>query len=353
MTLTARLEARRGAFALAAELEAAAGAVTAVVGPSGAGKTTLVRLVAGADRLHGGRIVLAGEVLDDPAEDRFVPPALRGVGWLPQGRSLFPHLDVVSNIAFGLRARGLARRDARARAAAWLERVGLSGRGDAPVATLSGGEARRVALARALAVEPRLVLLDEPFAGLDLPARVRLRRLVQEVLEDIDAVAVLVAHEPVDALALADQVIVIEQGSVVQRGEPEELVARPGSAYVASLAGLNLLEGHGTTEGGRPVVWVGDAVVQVAEPVEGPVLASIRPSAVAVYRQAPSGSPRNVFELSVAELVPSGDRVRVRLEGEPSLVAELTRDAATTLDLRPGDPVHASVKATEIEVWAR
>lgn len=353
MSLAAQVRIDRGGFALALELEAEPGSVTAVVGPSGAGKTTLVRVLAGADRLRSGRLVLDGDVLDDPSTGRFVAPALRQVGWVPQGRSLFPHLDVGGNVGFGLRARGAPRREARNQAASWLDRVGLPARAGAQVGALSGGEARRVALARALAVEPRLLLLDEPFAGLDLPARVDLRRVVQAVFADSPAAAILVAHEPVDALALADQVVVIEGGRIVQQGNPRELVARPRSAYVASLAGLNLVEGEGATVEGRPVVRSGGAVVQVAEPVVGSVLACIRPSAVAVYREAPSGSPRNVFEMTVGEVVPSGDRLRVRLDGAPPLVAELTRDAATALDLRPGDRVYASVKATEIEVWSR
>lgn len=353
MSLSAQVGIAHDGFALALEFEAQPGSVTAVVGPSGAGKTTLLRVLAGADRLRSGRVVLDGDVLDDPTTGRFVVPALRRVGWVPQGRSLFPHLDVDGNVAFGLRSRGVPRREARTRAASWLDRVGLPGRAGAQVGVLSGGEARRVALARALAVEPRLLLLDEPFTGLDLPARVDLRRVVQAVLAESRAVTILVAHDPVDALALADQVLVVEEGRVVQHGDPRDLVARPRSAYVASLAGLNLLEGEGATVDGRPVVRSGGAVVQVAETVTGPVLACIRPSAIAVYREAPSGSPRNVFEMAVGEVVPSGDRLRVRLDGEPPLVAELTRDAASALALRPGDRVHAVVKATEIEVWSR
>lgn len=350
MTLQARLHAHRGRFRLDAAFEVPAGETVALAGPSGAGKTTAVRLLAGVDRLARGQIVFGGDVLDDPDEGVHVPPGARGIGWLPQGGALFPHLDAAGNVAFGLRQRGISRREARRQAEVWLDRVGLADRRDAGVAGLSGGEARRVALARALAVRPRVLLLDEPFTGLDAGAKTLLRGVVRDALADGGGARILVVHDPLDALALADRVVVLEDGSVVQQGTPAELCERPRTPYVAELAGWNVLAGAATVEGGHPVVRYEGGALQVAEAASGAVLVVWRPSAVAVFRERPSGSPRNVVEGRVAELAPTGERVRVRLEGALPMVAELTADAARSLELAPGEQVWAAVKATEVTV---
>lgn len=350
MSLDARLRLRLGAFGLDAGFSVAPGETVGLLGPSGAGKTTAVRLLAGALVLDEGRIALDGEVLDDPGAGRFVAPERRRVGWVPQGGRLFPHLDAAGNVAFALRCRGVGRREARTRAQEWLDRVGLGGRSDARVGELAGGETRRVAVARALAAEPRLLLLDEPFTGLDVAARVELRRAVRHAFARSDAIRLLVAHEPVDALSLADRVVVLEQGTVSQTGTPADLCERPRTPYVAELAGLNLIRGRAGTADGRPIVEAGGGVLQVAEAVEGDVLATFRPSAVALFRERPGGSPRNVLEGTVTELAPTGERVRVRVDSCPPVVAELTADAAASLTLAPGERVFAVVKATEIEV---
>lgn len=344
MTLEALLRLGRQGFRLEAGFDAAAGETVGLLGPSGAGKTTAVRLLAGALALDAGRIVLDGHVLDDGRT--VVPPPQRRVGWVPQGGGLFPHLDAAANVAFPLRCRRV--REAHARAAEWLERLGVGGRAGARVSQLSGGEARRVALARALATEPRLLLLDEPLTGLDVASRVEVRRAIREATAG--TTTVLVAHDPVDALALADRVVVLEGGAVVQTGTPSDLCERPRTPYVAELAGLNLVRGKGAVEDGHPVVRSERGTLRLAEAVTGDVVAVFRPSAVALFRDPPAGSPRNVLAGTVAELAPTGERVRVRVDARPPLVAELTAEAAASLGLRVGEPVHAVVKATEIEV---
>ncbi|HLG00202.1 MAG TPA: ABC transporter ATP-binding protein [Acidimicrobiia bacterium] len=351
MTLDARLVARRGRFRLDVGLTIERGETVALLGPSGAGKTTVVRLLAGVASIDDGHIRLDGTVVDDPATGAFVAPHRRRVGWVPQGGGLFPHLSAVHNVAFALRARGTRRATALASARDWLTRVHLADRSNDSVEHLSGGEGRRVAIARALASDPALLLFDEPFTGLDVAARVEVRQAVRDAWDASDAPRLLVAHEPVDALSMADRVIVIEEGAVVQVGTPGDLCERPRTAYVAELAGLNLVRGSGGTEAGHPVVRAGHGeVLQVAESVEGSVVATFRPSAVAVFREAPGGSPRNVLEGTVSEIVPTGERVRVRIDSHPVVVAELTTSAAAALELRPGDRVYAVVKATEIEV---
>jgi molybdate transport system ATP-binding protein len=254
----------------------------------------------------------------------------------------------VENVAFGLRARGVARNQARARATAWLERVGLADHAGHQPRALSGGQAQRVALARALATEPRLLLLDEPLAALDAGTRGDVRRDLRRHLATFGGIRLLVTHDPVDAYALADRVIVIEGGTVAQAGTLADVTARPRSPYIAELVGVNLLSGTG--DGGAVTTATGARIV-AADRVDGPTLAMIQPHAVALYPSPPAGSPRNVWAATVADIDRRADRVRVRLDGTVPLVAEITPAALDALALRAGDTVWASVKATEITTY--
>ncbi len=341
---------RLGALDLDVDLQVGAGETVALLGPNGSGKTTLLRTLAGLQPLDAGSIQLDGVVLDDPAVNVFVPPERRPVGVVFQDYLLVPHLSARENVAFGLRARRADRRTARRVADDWLTRIGLESFGGLRASQLSGGQQQRVALARALATTPRLLLLDEPLAALDVATRTDVRRELRTHLRDHDGPRILVTHDPVDAFALADRVVVVESGTVTHRGSLAELTAHPRTPYVGRLLGTNLLEGmlEGTalhlSAGGVLVVPGGDAA-------DGPCLATIAPTAVALHRAAPSGSPRNSWSATVAELDPLGDRVRVRLEGPVPIAAEVTAAAVTDLDLHPGDTVWASVKATEVVVY--
>jgi molybdate transport system ATP-binding protein len=350
MSLDARVRLRRGTLALNAELVATHAGMAVLVGPNGAGKTTFLRALAGLDPIDGGHVALDGIRLDDPAAGVFVPPERRPVGVVFQDGLLFPHLSALENVAFGLRSRGVRRTDARRRAAGWLDRVGLGEREHARPRELSGGEAQRVALARALATEPRLLLLDEPLAALDATARAQTRRELRRHLASYDGVRVLVTHDPVEALALGDRIVVLEHGHVVQSGTPAEVRARPRSRYVADLVGVNLLRGHAS---GNDVALATGSRLTAAERPPGPgeVLAVIHPHAVALHRRAPEGSPRNVWEATVEALDFEDDRVRVQLGGPIALVAEVTPAAVRELALEAGAPVWASVKATEVSVY--
>jgi molybdate transport system ATP-binding protein len=348
MTLVARVGCRLGALHLDVDMETVAGETLAVLGPNGAGKSTLFRCLAGLLPLDDGRVELDGEVLDDPKLGAFVPPERRPVAVVFQDYLLFPNLTALENVAFGLRSRGVPRTVARQRAATWLERVGLADHAQHKPRALSGGQAQRVALARALATEPRLLLLDEPLAALDAGTRGDVRRDLRRHLATFRGVRLLVTHDPVEAYALADRVVILEAGRIVQTGTLAEVSARPRSRYVADLAGVNLLTGTGghggltTPTGGRIVP---------ADPVEGAAFAVIQPHAVALYLAPPSGSPRNVWRGTVADIDQQPDRVRVRLTGEVPLVAEITPAALEALRLRPGDTVWATVKATEIATY--
>lgn len=348
MSLDAHLVRALGAFRLDVALTVAPGDVVAVLGPNGAGKSSTFRALAGLLALEAGHVRLDGEVLDDPATGRFVPPERRPVAVVFQDYLLFPHLSVLENVAFGLRARGTPARAARARAAGWLERVGLADKAALRPGTLSGGQAQRVALARALVTEPRLLLLDEPLAALDAGTRNEVRRDLRRHLASVGGVRLLVTHDPVDAYALADRVVILEGGTVVQQGSLAEVTARPRSRYIADLVGVNLLSGR--RDGDALVTAAGGRIVPADAP-EGDGFAVIQPHAVALYRTPPEGSPRNVWRAVVGDIDQRLDRVRVRLDGPVALVAEITPAALTSLGLRPGDEVHASVKATEIATY--
>jgi len=332
------------------ELAVAPGEVAALLGPNGAGKTTVLRALAGLLPLAAGRVVLDGRVLEDPAHRVRVPVERRAVAMVFQDYLLFPHLGAVENVAFGLRARGIGRREARRRAQAWLERLGLPEVADAGPRTLSGGQQQRVALARALATDPRLLLLDEPLAALDVSIRAEVRRDLRRHLRDFAGVNLLVTHDPLEAIALADRLIVIERGRIVQAGTPAEVTERPRSAYVADLVGVNLLRGRAggdgidLGEGGR---------LEVVGAGSGEVFAVIPPRSISLWRTRPDGSPRNVWRGRAAGLDLLGDRVRVRVEArpQPSLVAEVTPAAVAELDLAEGSDVWVSVKATEVSVY--
>ncbi len=349
--MQSRLLLRRGDFVLDLAVTVEPGEVVAVLGPNGAGKTTALRLLAGLEALDDGTLVVDGTVLDDPAAGVFVPAERRSVGVVFQEYLLFPHLSALENVAFGLRARGASAREARATGERWLERVGLQAMGARRPGQLSGGQQQRVALARALAFGPRVLLLDEPLAALDAGTRSEVRRDLRRHLDDFGGCTVLVTHDPVDAYALADRVVVLEGGRVVQHGTLADVAANPRSRYVAELVGINLLTG--TVSGGVFVAEGGGRVVLGDGAAEGPSFLAIRPQAVSLHLGRPEGSQRNVWECTVVGVDSHHDRVRVRLEGEVPIVAEITPAALAGLGVQPGARVWAAVKATEVAAYPR
>ena len=326
-------------------LAAAPGEVLALLGPNGAGKTTTLRALSGLQPLDAGTVRLGSLVLDGPGTH--LPAHARPVGVVHSDGRLFPHLSARENVAFGLRARGLGRADARAAADTWLARVGLAEHADARPGALSGGQAQRVALARALAGDPGLLLLDEPLSALDAGTRDAVRHDLAAHLADYDGVTVLVTHDVVDALVLASTVVVVEGGAVVQTGTPAELARAPRTPYVARLVGLNLFRG---TAAGTTVTLDDGGTLTLAEPpAPGPVLVTLPPAAVTLHRERPHGSARNCWPATVAGVERLGGTVRVRLEGPPSCVADLTAGAVADLGLGGGTQVWAAVKAVELQ----
>ena len=344
------MEVAVGALRLDAELEVPAGETVAILGPNGAGKTTLLRALAGLLALDRGRVVLDGEPLDDVAAGLHVLAEHRPIGMVFQDHVLFPHLSALDNVAFGLRTRARSREQARRLAGEWLERVGLEGKATARPRELSAGQAQRVALARALAVRPRLLLLDEPLSALDATTRLATRRELRRHLAEYDGTRLLVTHDPLEAVALANRLVVLEAGRVTQSGAPAEITGRPRSDYVADLVGVNLFRGR--VEGDRVVVGrEGVLVVPRGDHGRGEVFAVVHPRSVALHRSAPEGTPRNVWAGVADGLDLEGERARVRVGGRLPIVAEVTAAAVAELRLADGGPVWVSVKATEIMVY--
>jgi molybdate transport system ATP-binding protein len=348
VTLDAHVRLQLGTLDLDVCVAAADNETVAVLGPNGAGKSTLLRALAGLVPLDHGRVTVDGETLDDPASGRFVVPERRSVGVVFQDYLLFPHLSVLENVAFGLRSRGVARGVARTRASEWLERLDIGDRADVKPSALSGGQQQRVALARALVMEPRLLLLDEPLAALDVGTRTELRRDLRAQLASFSGARILVTHELLDAVALADRLVVLERGHVAQEGTVAEVSQRPRSRYVADLVGTNLLRGLGHDHG---IELESGGVVVTADPVNGDVYVAIHPHSVSLHGSPPEGSARNVWRGRIDGTDLLGDRVRVHVDGAVPLVAEVTTAAATELGLRDGVGVWASVKATDVSVY--
>ncbi|MFG1948628.1 ABC transporter ATP-binding protein [Nonomuraea sp. NPDC048826] len=341
VTLDARLVVTRPAFTLDLALKVEPGEVVALLGPNGAGKTTALRALAGLTPLSGGRISLRGRPLHAlPAENR-------PIGMVFQDYLLFPHLSALDNVAFGPRCQGVSKAESRRTAAALLERVGLADRANARPRQLSGGQAQRVALARALAVRPELLLLDEPLAALDAHTRLEVRSGLRRHLADFDGATVLVTHDPLDAMVLADRLVVIENGAIVQQGPPGEVARRPRTDYVARLVGLNLY--RGVADRGR--VKVGELLLHTSERLDGPAFVAFPPAAVALYRTRPDGSPRNLWQATIDGIERHGDHVRVHLDGPVTAFADITPAALADLDLTPGQRIWASVKATETHAY--
>ena len=350
--LEVRLALSRGPqFQLDVAFEVPAGETLVLVGESGSGKSSVLRLLAGLERPHAGRIALEGEVWFDLGTGVDRPPGDRRVGWVPQDYGLFPHLDVFENVAFGLRARRAP--DISTRVTDTLRRLAMTEYSTRRPAQLSGGQQQRVALARALVTEPRALLLDEPLAALDLTTRQAIRGELRQLLAGLPCTTVLVTHSPIDALVLGDRIAVLEQGRLTQVGSREDLLRRPRSAYVAQFMGLNLFTGRVVQSGaGVMRVGTGDGEIVVAGSAEAPtepVYVAVSPREITLYRAAPSGSAQNLFQGKVVELVPEppfGERVRVVLDTHPRIVAEITAASVMQLGLSEGASVYASFKAT-------
>ncbi|MEU8221628.1 ABC transporter ATP-binding protein [Kribbella sp. NPDC048915] len=351
MTLYADLRVRRGDFSLALDLAVEPGEVVALLGPNGAGKSTALRAIAGLLALDDGRIALDSTVWDEPP-GTFRTADRRPIGVVFQDYLLFNHLTCLENVAFGLRARGVDKQAARKDAARWLDTVGLSEYARTRPRALSGGQAQRVALARALATDPEVLLLDEPLAALDASTTLHVRAELGQHLSRFAGRTLLVTHDPLDAMVLADRLVIVENGQVVQEGKPTDVAHQPRTDYVAQLVGLNLYRGAAS---GTSVALNGGGTITLAEPATGPVHIAFPPAAVSLYPERPSGSPRNTWPAVVTGIEQHAHTVRVHLDATPAgpadLLADITTAAVADLRLTPGQSLHATLKATEVRTY--
>jgi molybdate transport system ATP-binding protein len=347
------------------EFSVSAGEVLAVLGPNGAGKSTALHVIAGLVRPDEGVVRLGKRVLTDTAAGVNVATHDRRVGLLLQDPLLFPHMSVAANVAFGPHSRRgafrSARADKKATAARWLREVDAEHFADRKPRQLSGGQAQRVAVARALAAEPDVLLLDEPLTGLDVAAAAGIRAVLRNVVSRTGCAVILITHDLLDVFTLADRVLVLESGKIAEVGPVAEVLTAPRSHFGARIAGINIVDGTVGPDGSlharvgadwhaTPAQELGDQLAPGHHAV-----AVFPPTAVAVYRDRPHGSPRNTVEVTVAELDIRGSAVLVRgheqPDGAPGLAAEITVDAATELRLAPGERVWFSVKAHEVALY--
>jgi molybdate transport system ATP-binding protein len=307
----------------------------ALVGPSGAGKTSVLRAIAGLAKPARGTIFCGDEIWFDAHRRVDRRPEERSVGFVFQEYALFPHLNVEQNVTFG-----------GAHADRLLWRLHIEHLAKAKPSELSGGERQRVAVARALAREPRVLLLDEPMAALDPHTRGKVRAELHDLLRELALPALLVTHDFEDAAALADRVGVLVDGRLRQLGTPAELLGSPADPFVAEFAGANVLDGIAESgpDGLTQFHLDAERVVYSADEARGRAALVVYPWDVSLARVAADDSALNHLSGEIVSLVQVGNRVRVRL---PFLTAEITAASAERLGLRAGEPIVASFKATQ------
>ncbi|TAM66044.1 MAG: ATP-binding cassette domain-containing protein [Microbacteriaceae bacterium] len=355
--LQAELVVTRGAFTLDVELMVGDGETVALLGPNGAGKSTLLAALSGLIVPASGTVTVAGRTVTrrtTSARIVAVPPERRRIGLLSQEPLLFPHLNALENVAFGRRAQGMPRQEALRDAAEWLSAVDLAEFGARKPAALSGGQQQRVAIARALAARPDVLLLDEPLAALDVQTAAHVRRLLAERLREAGTTTIIVTHDVLDAIALADRCAILQEGHIIDDGPMSRVLAHPKNQFIAALVGVNLLTGVSDGAGGvrrlNGNVVRGQFVAGERVPAGHAVSAVFAPSAIRVRALSEAGSRPNQFIVTVGALEPAAGGIRVRLVEEPDLIVELPPAAAIDLQLQPGVQLSAWIEPAAVSI---
>jgi molybdate transport system ATP-binding protein len=346
LTITARMKAR----GFDVDLSVETGETLAILGPNGAGKSTLFDVLAGLVRPDAGSARLDDTVLFDlgnGGRNTWTPPFSRGISLLAQQALLFPRMTVLDNVAFGPRSAGAGRQESRRRAATWLDRVDAGEFALRKPAQISGGQAQRIAVARALAADPNLLLLDEPMAALDVTVAPALRRMLRQVLAD--RTTILITHDVLDAFTLADRVAVMNDGSIVEIGETREVFERPRSAFTAALVGLNLITGTRTPHGLRTDNGIEVRAASSERSANGvEVGATIPPGAITVTTARGENSARDYVRAEVIDLEPRGDLIRVSTD---FVFADVAPAGLASLDLARGSIVWVGFAASDVTVY--
>jgi molybdate transport system ATP-binding protein len=379
--LKAELDTYLNTFHLDMSLAAETGKTTVLLGESGAGKSTVLRLLAGLLQPQRGHISLDSVTYFDSARRIVIPPQERPFGYVFQDYSLFPHLNVFENVAFGLRAQHLPRQLVRKRVGETLEQVHLLGFDQRYPAQLSGGQQQRVAIARALALQPQLLLLDEPLSALDVQTRREVRQELRRILSSVGVTTVLVTHQYLEALLFGHHILVLEQGHVIQEGSQRDLLQYPRSSYVAELVGMNFFRGRVVyceantlctiqlyNNGGRGIE-VKAALEEHSRTNKAPATGEeafvlVDPRSITLYQTRPDSSARNIFHGEIVQLLrlgtnsgnggEDGGRVRVSIlfdESASPLTAEITEASAERMELSEGKSIYATFKATEARAY--
>lgn len=351
--LSCRMQFPLAHFTLDVELQVAPG-ITVLLGPNGAGKSSLLRLLAGLNRPISGRVTLGERCLYDSANGIDLPPEQRRIGMVFQDLALFPHLDVRGNIGFGLKMHRVHGSKRRQRVQQLLEKLGIEHLAERSVATLSGGERQKVALARTLATDPQLLLLDEPTAALDPAARGEIRRWLQMVLTRLNIPTIMVTHDAEEVAYFRKRVAVMELGQIIQQGSFHQLLREPTSEFVAQFVGVNYILGEVQDDAGK-LFFASLGGSRFLAPFDqvttGPAFLTVLPWDIALYRELPEGSPRNHLHGEIREVVIIGDRVRITLAREDKLVAEIsTRGYIALGEPQPGEKFWAVFKAREARI---
>ncbi|MBA2391624.1 MAG: ATP-binding cassette domain-containing protein [Ktedonobacteraceae bacterium] len=371
------LETHLNTFHLSLSFSAEPGKTTVLLGESGSGKTTVLRVLAGLLHPQHGRISLDETLYFDSKMRIVVPPQQRPFGYVFQDYVLFPHLSVFENVAFGLRAQHLSRSLIRQRVGEALDQVHLNGFDQRRPMQLSGGQQQRVAIARALALQPVLLLLDEPLSALDVQTRREVRHELRHILAEVGITTILVTHQYLEALVFGQQILVLDAGKVVQRGEQRDLLTYPRSSYVAELIGINFFRGHLVRQetnalyaiqlqNGAQSVEIIAALKEHLPTEKVPTIGEdayviVDPRSITLYQNPPESSARNVFRGEIVQMLRLGlsplhddERVRVSIllnESMPPLTAEITETSAARMQLHDGKIIYASFKATEASVY--